>query len=97
MTTITLPSTIPASGTITIKVAGLLGYGNCAYLTSTNASRAINWSIDGTNFYKSNYDGSITAQLASFLTGQVSHLQFVGSSGDAFGITGLNGQVVPKL
>ena len=91
MANIKLPSTIPAAGHITIEVSGLIGYGNCAYLTSTDGGRKIEWSIDGTNFFTANYDGNITAQLAFFMTGQIAYLKFTGASGDAFGIQGLNG------
>ena len=92
MATITLPAAIPAGKTsVTIQVAGMLGYGNCAYLNSTAGGRAIQFSPDGgvTFFTPATYDGNITAALALFMSGMVTHLEFTGAAGDTFGIAGL--------
>ena len=93
MATITLPSTIPAGKTsVTIQVAGKLGSGNAAYLSSTAGGRAIQFSVDGgTNFFTPSYDGNITAQLAVFISGQITHLKFTGTAGDAIGLSGAIG------
>ena len=56
------------------------------YLNSSDATRKIEYSVDGTTYYTAAYDASTASQLVTKVMGQISHIRFTGLTTDTWGI-----------
>ena len=73
--------------TQTGRFGGVVGIPTTLVLTSSDASRAIQISIDGgTTFFTPVYDWSNATQLGVAIMAPITHVRFTGVAGDTWGV-----------
>lgn len=82
-----LAGTIPTGATTDTREAAGFGYPVTVWLRSSNASRAITISIDGSaEFFQPVYDWSSATELGVVLNAPISHVRVTGVAGDTWGV-----------